>query len=301
MPATLITLIGPVVPSELSTEFSATLTDLAAQESVKLTPSVPPNSLALSDLTMRQWSVETEQGLVQEKLEQLSSRARGSGVDVLITPARLLESGPRLVVTDVDSTLIQDEVIELLADHAGSRGEVERITEAAMRGELDFTESLLQRVSTLRGLDSTVFQLVQDTLRLSSGVKNLCRTLGENGDYIGVVSGGFIEIVQPLATALGIDFARANRLTLANDRLTGEISGEIVDRELKAVTLREWADQVGVPLERTIAIGDGANDLSMLAAAGLGVAFNAKPVVHERADAIITGPRIDAVLAVLGR
>lgn len=274
---------------------------MVTRQHVELVPETVPNARAISDLMFRQWRCELPSDVLRDALAEMVVAARSRGVDVLFTPARLLETGARLIITDVDSTLIQDEVIELLADHAGSRVEVARVTEAAMRGELDFTESLIQRVATLRGLKSDVLATVKESLRLSSGVENLCRTLAANGDYIGVVSGGFIEIVQPLADDLGINFARANRLAIEGNVLTGEVLGPVVDQELKAATLREWAAEVGVPMSRTVAIGDGANDLSMLAAAGLGVAYNAKPIVQQKADTAITGPRIDAILAVLGR
>lgn len=277
--------------------------DAAAEHedaAVEITPRLPIHAAQLSDLDIRQWQVNIPPARVRTQLQELLAPVRAAGLDLLITPAALLDAGPRLIVTDVDSTLIRDEVIELLADHAGSGRAVAQVTEAAMRGELDFKESLAQRVATLRGLPVSVFEQVHASVRLTAGVENLCRVLKRNSDYIGVVSGGFIEIVQPLADALSIDFTRANRLATTDGYLSGGVDGTVVDREVKAQTLREWARQTGVPIERTIAVGDGANDLDMLAAAGLGVAFNAKPVVQAAADTAITSSRLDALLAVIG-
>jgi len=300
VPASLITLIGPGITSEHVSDLERALNAAFDQANAGLAPTEPRHASALADLEIRQWRFDARVGDVRAALDRFVSQTRSQGIEVLITPAHLADAGPRLIVTDVDSTLIRDEVIELLADHAGARDEVAAITESAMRGELDFTQSLVQRVSALAGLEASVHEEVLRALRLSAGVENLCATLKKSGDYIGVVSGGFIEIVEPLAASLGIDFARANRLKVLDGKLTGEVTGTVVDREVKAQTLRAWANECGVPLERTIAIGDGANDLSMLATAGLGVAFNAKPVVAQEADVAIVGERLDVVLAVLG-
>lgn len=201
-----------------------------------------------------------------------------------------------LLVMDVDSTLITAEVIELLAEHAGSRARVAEVTERAMRGELDFTASLHERVATLAGLPESVLALVAHEIELSPGARELVADVQGRGWAVGLVSGGFVELVAPLAASLGIDLFRANALEVADGHLTGRVSGPVVDRAAKAVALREYATAVGVPLERTVAIGDGANDLDMLAAAGFGIAFNAKPVVAAQADATIEG-RLDAALA----
>lgn len=300
MPASLITLIGPGIASEHVSALERALEAAFDIKSVPLTLTAPAHAANLSDLEIRQWQFDAPLRSVRAALSQFVTRTRSEGIEALITPAALAQPGPRLIVTDVDSTLIRDEVIELLADHAGARDEVAAVTEAAMRGELDFTQSLIQRVAALAGLDVSVYDKVLNSLRLSAGVENLCHALKRSGDYIGVVSGGFIEIVEPLAAGLGIDYARANRLGVAAGKLTGDVTGTIVDREVKAETLQSWAKECGVPLERTIAIGDGANDLSMLSTAGLGVAFNAKPVVAEQADTTIIGERLDVVLAVLG-
>jgi phosphoserine phosphatase len=204
------------------------------------------------------------------------------------------------VVTDVDSTLITGEVIEMLAGHAGSRDRVTAITDRAMRGEIDFRQSLEERVATLAGLPVTVLRDVQDEVELTPGAERLVNALHAAGWPVGVVSGGFAEVVEPLALRLGIGFVRANRLEVADGRLTGRVAGPVVDAAAKAAALREFAAAEGVPLDRTVAIGDGANDLLMLEAAGLGIAYNAKPVVCDRADVAVLGKPLDAVLALLG-
>lgn len=221
-------------------------------------------------------------------------------IDIAVSPGGLARRGRRLLVMDVDSTLIQDEVIELLARHAGREREVAEVTERAMRGELDFEQSLHERVRCLAGLDESVFEEVRRAVRLTPGARTLVRTVRRLGFSVAVVSGGFIEIVQPLATELGITHAHANRLEIRDGKLTGRVSGPVVDRAEKARALRRFAEAEGLPLSRTVAIGDGANDLDMLATAGLGVAFNAKPVVRERADASVSVPYLDTVLFMLG-
>lgn len=230
----------------------------------------------------------------------LASTAVEHGIDIAVSPAGLARHGRRLVVMDVDSTLIQDEVIELLARHAGREAEVAAVTEAAMRGELDFAQSLHARVQALAGLPESVFEHVRAAIRLTPGARTLVRTLKRLGFTVAVVSGGFIEVVQPLADELGIDHARANRLEVVDGVLTGRVLGGVVDRAGKADALRELAAAQGLPLSRTIAIGDGANDLDMLSVAGLGVAFNAKPAVRAKADTSITVPYLDAILFLLG-
>jgi phosphoserine phosphatase len=231
---------------------------------------------------------------------ELALESSVHGVDIAVAPAGLARRGRRLVVMDVDSTLIQDEVIELLAAHAGRAAEVAAVTEAAMRGELDFAQSLRQRVAVLEGLPVGVLDEVRAAVRLSPGARTLVRTLKRLGFTVAVVSGGFIEIVGDLARELGIDHARANRLEVEDGRLTGRLVGDIVDRAGKAQALRVFAEEAGLPLSRTVAIGDGANDLDMLEVAGLGIAFNAKPVVREQADTAVNVPYLDAVLYLLG-
>ena len=231
---------------------------------------------------------------------ELSLESAVRGVDIAVAPAGLARRGRRLVVMDVDSTLIQDEVIELLAAHAGREAEVAAVTEAAMRGELDFAESLRARVAVLAGLPVGVLAQVRAAIRLTPGARTLVRTLKRLGFTVAVVSGGFLEIVGDLARELDIDHAQANRLEVRDGVLTGRLVGEIVDRAGKAAALRRFAEQERLPLSRTVAIGDGANDLDMLNAAGLGIAFNAKPIVREQADTSVNVPYLDAVLYLLG-
>lgn len=212
----------------------------------------------------------------------------------------MLPSSARLlVVLDADSTLIRNEVIELLADEAGRAAEVAAATEAAMRGEVDFAESLRSRVQALRGVPVSAFARVLQRIDPTPGVEALVAAVHARGGAVGVVSGGFHEILDTVAPALGVDVWRANRLGVAAGRLTGEVAGDIVDAAAKARALREWAEAAGVPLARTLAIGDGANDLAMMAAAGLGVAFNAKPAVRERADVVIDPVDLSEVIALL--
>ncbi len=192
-----------------------------------------------------------------------------------------------LVVLDCDSTTIRDEVIELLADAAGTREVVAQITERAMRGELDFSESLAERVSTLAGTPDSVFAQAYSRVRLSPGIRELIAAVHERGGRVGVVSGGFHEVLDPLAADLGLDLWRANRLEVADGALTGRTVGPIVDAAAKADALREWAAEAGIPLSATVAVGDGANDLKMMEIAGLSVAYNAKPIVREQADVSI--------------
>jgi len=231
---------------------------------------------------------------------ELAVEAAAHGVDVAVSPAGLARRGRRLVVLDVDSTLIQDEVIELLAAHAGREAEVAAVTERAMRGELDFAASLHRRVACLGGLPVTVLDDVRAAVRLTPGARTLCRTLRRLGFTLAVVSGGFAEVVAPLAAELDIQHVHANRLEVSGGLLTGRVVGEVVDRAGKAAALRRFADAEGLPLARTVAIGDGANDLDMLAEAGLGIAFNAKPIVREAADTALSVPYLDAVLFLLG-
>lgn len=211
------------------------------------------------------------------------------------SPGPIAPDGVRLVVMDVDSTLITGEVIEMLAAHAGSEELVASITERAMRGEIDFATSLHERVATLAGLPATVFAEVLAEVELTPGARELVAELADRGWPLGLVSGGFTEVVVPLAASLGITMTRANALEVVDGVLTGRVEGPVVDRAAKAATLREYAAALGVPMERTIAIGDGANDLDMLDAAGFGIAFNAKPVVASAADAQVRD-RLDAVL-----
>ena len=210
-------------------------------------------------------------------------------------------AAPRpLVVLDCDSTTIQDEVIELIADAAGTRAEVAAVTERAMRGELDFAESLRERVATLAGTPEAVFAEVYGAIRLTPGIRELITAVHARHGLVAVVSGGFHEVLDPLAADLGLDHWRANRLEVADGQLTGRTVGPIVDAAAKATALQEWAAATGIPLAQTVAIGDGANDLQMMAIAGLSIAFNAKPIVRDAANVSIEHD-LSQVIALLDR
>jgi phosphoserine phosphatase len=230
----------------------------------------------------------------------LARTAAEQGVDVAVQRGGLHRRAMRLIVMDVDSTLIQDEVIDLLAARAGCAPEVAKVTEAAMRGDLDFAASLRERVALLAGLKASVLDEVRAELRLTAGARTLIGTLGGLGYKFGIVSGGFVQVIEPLAAELGIGYVAANVLEITGGKLTGRLSGPVIDRPGKADALRRFAADAGVPLSQTVAIGDGANDLDMIAAAGLGVAFNAKPVVRDAADTSLSVPYLDAVLYLLG-
>jgi phosphoserine phosphatase len=222
------------------------------------------------------------------------------GVDTAIVPASLRNAQRKFLIMDVDSTLIQQEVIELLAAYAGKREEVTAVTEAAMRGELDFAQSLHARVAVLAGLPADVVDSVRAEVKLSLGAAELVAAFQAAGHVVAVVSGGFNQILQPIAEGLGLDYWVANELEIVDGVLTGKVIGEVIDRAAKEKYLREWAAGEGIPMEHTIAVGDGANDLDMLGAAGIGVAFNAKPAVRAVADAAVNLPYLDAVRHIAG-
>jgi phosphoserine phosphatase len=230
----------------------------------------------------------------------LAQVAADSGVDVAVQRGGLHRRAMRLIVMDVDSTLIQEEVIDLLAARAGCADEVAKITESAMRGELDFAASLRERAALLAGLDASVLDAVRASLRLTPGARTLIRTLKRLGYKCGIVSGGFTAVIEPLAASLGIDYVAANTLEVADGKLTGRVLDPVIDREGKTEALRRFARTAGVPLSQTVAVGDGANDLGMIAAAGLGIAFNAKPMVRDAADTALSVPYLDTVLYLLG-
>ena len=205
-----------------------------------------------------------------------------------------------LVVLDVDSTLIENEVIELLAQEAGSLAEVSAVTALAMNGEIDFAESLRARVATLAGMSVDIFDTVAARIRVTRGVPELVAGVHSAGGCVGVVSGGFHELVDPIASDLSLDFCRANRLQVADGILTGRLYGPVIDAEAKATTVAEWAAECGVSLRQTIAIGDGANDLLMMASTGLSVGFDAKAPVRDEADVLLDVRDLSHVLSLLG-
>ncbi len=239
-------------------------------------------------------------GDIDTMRSKLVSASRDQHIDVAIQRETLERRAKRLVVLDVDSTLIQDEVIELLAEHAGCRDEVAAVTARAMSGELDFEAALRERVAQLAGTPAGALDEVGDAVRLTAGARTFVRTLKRLGYIVAIVSGGFTAITDRLAADLGIDHAVANELEIEDGVITGRLLGEIVDRPGKATVLQRIAEAEQVPLEQTVAIGDGANDLDMLATAGLGIAFNAKAVVRERADTAVSVPYLDAILFLLG-
>jgi phosphoserine phosphatase len=239
---------------------------------------------------------EADAGL-RNALVEVASRV---GLDVAVEREGLTRRSKRLIVFDVDSTLIQGEVIEMLAARAGFEDEVRAITEEAMAGALDFTESLTRRVALLEGLPVSVLDEVAAELELTAGARTTIRTLKRLGFRCGVVSGGFTQVIQRLVDELSLDFCAANELEVVDGKLTGRVTGPVVDRAGKAVALRRFADTYEVSLAQSVAVGDGANDIDMLSAAGLGIAFNAKPALREVADTALSHPYLDVVLFVLG-
>ena len=284
-----------VLGRPLTAESTAAITALIAQAGGNIDRIF---RLAKYPVTAVEFAVSGAEPALLRSVLAVEGAARG--VDVAVMPAGLQRRAQRLVVMDVDSTVIQDEVIELFAAHAGCEAEVAEVTAAAMRGELDFEQSLHARVALLAGLDASVVDKVRTEVRLTPGARTLIRTLKRLGYQVGIVSGGFTQVTDDLKERLGLDFAAANTLEVVDGRLTGKVVGPVVDRAGKARHLRSFAEQAGVPLSQTVAIGDGANDLDMLNAAGLGVAFNAKPLVRQAADTAVNVPFLDTVLYLLG-
>ena len=254
----------------------------------------------LSSYPVTSVEMELSGGKPEQLRAELALEASTQAVDVAVQPSGLHRRGKHLIIMDVDSTLIQGEVIELLAAHAGCEAKVAQVTEAAMRGELDFEESLRRRVSLLKGLDASAIDKVCDEIRLTPGARTLVRTLKRLGYACGIVSGGFTQITDSLVERLGLDYSAANTLEIVDGKITGELVGPVIDRKGKATTLEEFAARAGVPLSQTVAVGDGANDLDMLQTAGLGVAFNAKPVVRRHADTSVNVPYLDTIAFILG-
>ncbi len=267
----------------------------AVQETVK-GETFRMRRIALDSLSAVELTVSLEDA--DSARRALREVAEDRGIDISLES--LGNRGKRLVCFDCDSTLIEGEVIEMLAAHAGKEAEVAAVTERAMRGELDFEESLRERVAVLEGLDASIIDEVARDIELTPGAKEAIGTLRRLGHRTAVVSGGFIQVLEGLATDLQLDYVRANTLEIRDGKLTGKVIGKVVDRQAKEDFLREFAADSGIGMESTVAVGDGANDIAMVTAAGLGVAFDAKPTLREAADACITPRRLDAVLPMLG-
>lgn len=223
-----------------------------------------------------------------------------AGHAVAVVPAAVREAAPKMLVMDVDSTLIRQEVIELLAAHAGREAEVAAVTEAAMRGELDFTQSLHHRVKALAGLEAAVIEDVVAAVEPQPGAREVIDAFHTAGWQVCAVSGGFTQVLAPLAQDLGLDRYRANDLEVVEGRLTGRVLGTVVDRAVKAEMLREWSAEAGVDRAGVVAAGDGANDIDLLDAAGLAVAFCAKPALREHADVVLDVPTLDVIRVLAG-
>lgn len=237
---------------------------------------------------------------VEDLRRPLALVAAEHGADIAVQEAGLDRRGQYLVVMDVDSTFIQDEVIDLLADEAGVMAQVAEITDRAMQGELDFEQSLRARAALLAGLPASALDRVRERITLTPGARTLCRTLSRLGYRIALVSGGFTDVISPIAADLGVTDVRANTLEVVDGVLTGQVIGPVIDRIGKKLALEAFARQYGIPPRRTIAIGDGANDVDMLAAAGLGIAFNAKAAARDVADTAVNVPYLDSVLFLIG-
>jgi len=239
-------------------------------------------------------------GDLDQMRENLVRAAAEKPIDIAIQREGLERRAKRMVVMDVDSTLIQEEVVNLLAREAGVEDRVAELTRLALTGEVDFEEALRERVGLLKGLDQTAITRVHENITLTSGARTFIRTLKRLGLVTAIVSAGFTRFTDVLAADLGIDYSLSNTLEMVDGALTGELVGEFVDGPRKALFLRTIAEAEGIPLSQVVAVGDGANDLDMLATAGLGIAFNAKPVVREQADTAISVPYLDAILFTMG-
>ena len=285
-----VALGNPLAPKAIAAIASAIATRGGNIERIHRTASYP--------ITAIEFTVSgADQTAVRQCLAEVTTE---HSVDIAVSPGGLMRWAKKLVVMDVDSTLIQQEVIELLAAKAGAQDQVKEITDAAMRGELDFAASLKARVALLAGLPESVIADVQSEIALTPGARTLVKTLHQLGHSVAVVSGGFTSVIEPLVKQLGITHYRANTLEIVDGKLTGKVLDPIVDRAAKATALKDFAAVEGVLLEQTVAIGDGANDLDMISIAGLGIAFNAKPAVKAAAASSVSAPYLDSVLYLLG-
>lgn len=285
-----VALGSPLAPAAIAAIASAIATLGGNIERIHRTASYPIT--AIEFIVSGADQVAVRQGLAEVTTSH--------SVDIAVSPGGLMRWAKKLVVMDVDSTLIQQEVIELLAAKAGVENEVKTITDSAMRGELDFAASLKARVALLAGLPESVISDVQNEIALTPGARTLVKTLQQLGHSVAVVSGGFTSVIEPLVKELGISHYRANALEIIDGKLTGKVTDPIIDRAAKATALRDFAAVEGVALEQTVAIGDGANDLDMISIAGLGIAFNAKPAVKAAAASSVSAPYLDSVLYLLG-
>lgn len=254
----------------------------------------------VTGLELRVTVADSAPGAAEPLRKALAALTTELGVDIVIERAGLQRRSKRLVCFDCDSTLITGEVIEMLAAHAGREEEVAAVTERAMRGELDFEESLRERVKALAGLDASVIDEVARDIVLTPGARTTIRILKRLGYKTAVVSGGFIQVLEDLAQDLDLDYVRANTLEIEDGKLTGRVIGKVVDRAAKAEFLREFAGDSGLRMYQTVAVGDGANDIDMISAAGMGIAFNAKPALREIADTSVNTPFLDEILYMLG-
>ncbi|WBT08289.1 phosphoserine phosphatase SerB [Corynebacterium sp. SCR221107] len=291
-----VVILGNPVSAQAVSRIGQTLADYGANiDTIRGIADYPVTGLELK-ITV----ANAAPGAAQPLRKALAKLTPELGVDIAMERAGLMRRSKRLICFDCDSTLITGEVIEMLAAHAGREAEVAAVTECAMRGELDFEQSLRERVRALEGLDASVIDEVARDIVLTPGARTTIRTLKRLGYKTAVVSGGFIQVLEGLAEELELDYVRANTLEIVDGKLTGKVIGKVVDRAAKADFLREFAADSGLEMHQTVAVGDGANDIDMISAAGLGVAFNAKPALREVADTSVNSPFLDEVLHMLG-